>query len=97
MTVKRQGTDELLGLNKFEVDEENTHIILEKNVCAKCQTKVCLVVCPASLYSLNEKGEVSFEYAGCLECGTCRIMCKDKGIKEWRYPKGTLGVFFRRG
>jgi ferredoxin like protein len=97
MTVRRQGTDELLGLNKFVVDEENAHIILEKSICAKCQNKACLVVCPASLYNLNENGEITFDYAGCLECGTCRIMCKDKGIKEWKYPEGSLGVSFRCG
>ncbi|WP_110954152.1 ferredoxin family protein [Anaerosinus massiliensis] len=97
MTIKRQNTDELLGLNKFEVDEENTHIQLDKNLCAKCQAKACILVCPASLYRLNEKGEITFDYAGCLECGTCRIMCKDKGIKQWKYPAGTFGVSFRCG
>ncbi|MBP2631800.1 MAG: fixX [Firmicutes bacterium] len=97
MTVKRQGADELLGLNKFVIDEENAHIVIEKDICAKCQNKECLVVCPASLYNLNENGEITFDYAGCLECGTCRIICKDKGIKQWKYPEGTLGVSFRCG
>ncbi|SDF24120.1 ferredoxin family protein [Sporomusa acidovorans] len=97
MTVKRQGVDELLGLDKFTIDEENAHIRLNKEICANCKDKPCLVVCPAKLYKLNDNGEVSFDYAGCLECGTCRIMCKDKGIVLWKYPAGTLGVAFRCG
>ena len=97
MTIKKQGTDELLGLNKFAMDEEHAHIVLEKELCADCRDKPCLVICPAKLYKQNENGEITFDYAGCMECGTCRIMCKNKGIKQWKYPDGTLGVSFRFG
>ena len=96
MTVKRQGPEELLGLDKFAVDEDNPHIVLDKNICAKCREKPCLVVCPAVLYTLKD-GAISFDYAGCLECGTCRVMCADKGIVEWRYPRGTFGIAYRHG
>ncbi|SEJ00951.1 ferredoxin like protein [Propionispira arboris] len=95
MTVQKQGTDELLGLDKFTVDEENAHIVLDKTACAVCNDKPCLVVCPAGLYKLNDKGEILFDYAGCLECGTCRIMCHQ--LKQWKYPTGTFGVSFRFG
>lgn len=96
MTVKKQTIEESLGLDKFEVDEENAHIIIDKEICRQCQKKPCLVICPAKLYTLRD-GEVNFDYAGCLECGTCRVMCKDKGIIKWEYPRGSFGVAFRYG
>ena len=96
MTVKKLSPEELLGLNKFAVDEEEPHIVLDKSICAGCKEKTCLVVCPAVLYTLKD-GEVNFDYAGCLECGTCRIVCKNKGIIKWTYPRGTMGVSFRYG
>jgi ferredoxin like protein len=48
------------------------------------------------LYTLKGE-EINFDYAGCLECGTCRVMCKNKGITQWKYPRGTFGVSFRHG
>lgn len=96
MTIKKQSPEELLGLNKFIVDEEEPHIVLDKAVCATCSEKPCLVVCPAVLYTLKGD-EVSFEYAGCLECGTCRVMCKNKGIIKWQYPRGSFGISYRYG
>lgn len=96
MTIKRQSPEELLGLNKFSVDEGQPHIILDKAICAKCRDKPCLVVCPAVLYTVKG-GEINFDFAGCLECGTCRVVCKDKGITSWNYPRGTFGVAFRYG
>ena len=97
MTVKKQGTDELLGLNKFAVDEDNAHIVLDKDICRQCKDKPCLVICPARLYKAGEDGDVAFDYAGCLECGTCRVMCKNKGIVKWKFPEGTFGISFRQG
>ncbi len=96
MTIKKLAPEELLGLNKFAVDEAEPHIVIDKTICAKCQAKPCLVVCPAVLYTLKD-GEINFDYAGCLECGTCRVVCQDKGIVKWTYPRGTFGVAFRCG
>ena len=73
MTVKKQTVEESLGLDKFEVDEENAHIVIDKKICRECREKPCLVICPAGLYTLRD-GELNFDYAGCLECGTCRVM-----------------------
>ena len=96
MTIKRQSPEELLGLNKFSVDEGHPHIILDKAICAKCEDKPCLVVCPAVLYTLKG-GEINFDYAGCLECGTCRAVCPKKGAIDWRYPRGGFGINYRYG
>jgi ferredoxin like protein len=96
MSIKRQTPEELLALNKFNVDEGHPHIIINKAICAKCADKPCLVVCPAVLYRLKGD-EVSFEYAGCLECGTCRVMCLNKGVSSWNYPQASFGVSYRSG
>lgn len=97
MSIERMEAPELLSLNKFNVDEEEPHILLDKSNCTSCQEKPCLVVCPAVLYKLAKNGELSFDYAGCLECGTCRVMCQNKGIIKWVYPRGTFGVSYRQG
>jgi ferredoxin like protein len=88
MSIKVMEAPELLSLNKFNVNEKEAHIVINKEICAQCQDKPCLIVCPAALYKLD---------AGCLECGTCRVVCKNKGIIKWEYPKGTFGVNFRYG
>lgn len=96
MTVERMVIEELLSLDKFTIDEDEAHIVLNKSICSQCQEKPCLIVCPAVLYKLKNN-EISFDYAGCLECGTCRILCKNKGIVKWEYPRGTFGVTYRFG
>ena len=45
----------------------------------------------------DEDGRKSFDYAGCLECGTCRIICGDTIVKKWAYPGPTMGVEYRFG
>jgi len=97
MTIRRMEAAELLSLNKFTVAEEMPHIILDKEICKGCQDRPCLIVCPAVLYKLDSNQEISFDYAGCLECGTCRIICPNRGIASWNYPRGTFGVSFRYG
>lgn len=88
--------DEKLGLDKFYVDEENAHIVLkadpDRNELAKL-----ILACPAGLYKVDEKGAVLFDYAGCLECGTCRVLCGNTILEKWEFPVGTLGVEFRWG
>lgn len=87
--------EELLSLNKYEVDDECAHIELDKEICRECLSKICAFVCPAGLYTLKGE-EISFDYAGCLECGTCRVACPRGGIK-WNYPRGGFGVVYRYG
>ena len=53
-------------------------------------------ICPAGLYSRNDQGEVSLTIDGCLECGTCRLIC-GSDILEWSYPEGGAGVQLRFG
>jgi len=97
MSIEKIEAAELLSRNRFNVDEEQPHIILDKQICKQCIDKPCLYVCPAVLYKLDKAGEITFDYAGCLECGTCRLVCRKRGIVKWVYPRGTFGVSFRQG
>ena len=88
--------DEYLSLNKYEVDEENAHIELVDDPDDEEFDKLVLL-CPAGLYRRDENGNKSFDYAGCLECGTCRIACGDTIIKKWENPQPSMGVEYRYG
>jgi ferredoxin like protein len=54
------------------------------------------MICPAGLYAENDRGEVSLIIDGCLECGTCRLVC-GTDVLEWAYPEGGAGVQLRFG
>ena len=95
MSIAKMSATELLSKDKFNVNEEEAHIVIDKAVCAQCAEKPCLYICPAVLYLLDKNGEIRFDYAGCLECGTCRVMCPNKGIVKWGYPSGTFGITYR--
>lgn len=88
--------DVKLGVNKFHVDEENAHIVLNDNPDMKEFEKL-VMACPAGLYRKQEDGSIRFDYAGCLECGTCRILCGQTILKKWEFPRGSFGVEFRDG
>jgi ferredoxin like protein len=43
-----------------------------------------------------ETGQIAIEVAGCLECGTCLVVCPF-GALAWRYPSGGAGIRYRFG
>jgi len=87
---------ELISVNKYNVDEENAHIELVENPDLDEFLKL-VRVCPAGLYKVGEDGSTSFDYAGCLECGTCRISCGTTILRKWEMPQPTMGVVYRFG
>jgi len=87
--------EEKLGVDKYHVDEEYAHIEVNKD--AKAEDIMALVkACPAGLYKYADK-TLSFDYAGCFECGTCRILSYGKVISKWTFPKGSFGIEYRYG
>ena len=92
--------DELIGVNKYNVDEEGAHIeLVGDSIDAVDDDEFAKLVrvCPAALYKMDAEGHKSFDYAGCLECGTCRIACGDTIIAKWEQPGPTMGVQYRFG
>lgn len=87
--------DEYLSTNKYEVDGES-HIILADDP-SDSEFEKLVRVCPAGLYRMDGEGNKSFDYSGCLECGTCRIACGGTIVKEWRNPASAMGVEYRYG
>lgn len=91
--------EERLGATKFVVDEDEAHIVLDPGACERDPVKPCLVACPARCFQLKD-GKVSFDYVGCLECGTCLTVCHSKEIGggiSWSYPRGGFGLQYRYG
>ncbi|MFT8929730.1 MAG: ferredoxin family protein [Sporolactobacillus sp.] len=89
--------DQKLGLNKFTVDEEHPHITVTAGRADRAELQKLMNACPAGLYHLNEDGTIRFDYAGCLECGTCRVLCGKTLLDKWQFPEGTFGVAYRYG
>ncbi len=88
--------EEKIALDAIKNDQKS-HIKLDQAICAQCKERMCILVCPGHLYSINEEtGEMVVEYAGCLECGTCKIACIYNSI-AWEYPGGEFGVQYRYG
>lgn len=87
-----------LGLDVFKIDSEQPHIIIDHEACREsCTLRPCLYVCPADLYSfIEERDEIFVDYEGCLECGTCVIVCQDEAL-EWHYPRAGYGIQYRLG
>ena len=89
-------TDEKLTKNFFR-EGKDSHITIRVEICRTCGFAACVQACPASLYERDpETKEATVEFAGCLECGTCRYVCT-LGAIEWSVPGGGLGVQYRYG
>ena len=86
-----------LTRNAIKNDTES-HIEIDAEKCrARCARRHCVRLCPAGLYEWNEEaGKMVVEYAGCLECGTCLVACREEAL-SWRYPRGGYGVQYRHG
>ena len=88
--------DERLARNAFRSDDES-HIEIDQDICAKCEHRLCIRVCPGQLYELvEETGEMRVEHAGCLECGTCMVVCPEDALR-WSFPCGGAGIRYRFG
>lgn len=85
-----------LGLDVFKPVGQ-PHIKIRQGMEKDSRLRPAVQICPAGLYSENEKGEVVLATIdGCLECGTCRLTCGTE-VLDWNYPEGGTGVQFRFG
>ncbi|MDR2355385.1 MAG: 4Fe-4S dicluster domain-containing protein [Clostridiales Family XIII bacterium] len=88
--------DDKLGFVRFKVDEQGSHIIVNEDCEDEKEMRLLAKACPAGLYSYEE-GKLSFNYEGCLECGTCRVLSGGGLIEHWNYPRGAKGVEYHQG
>lgn len=86
--------EDKLAVNKYDIDRD-VHIRIREDICKVCNEYYCLYACPADCYKLRE-GHITFAYEGCLECGSCRIVC-DKGAIEWEFPRPGFGICYEYG
>lgn len=93
--IEAMGIKEKLGLDVFKPSEK-FHISIKLGMNKDSRLKKMISVCPAGLYTENSDGEVSISEDGCLECGTCLVVC-GSDVLEWFYPIGGTGVQFRFG
>ncbi len=84
-----------LGADKFNIFEEGSHINVDRKYADKEEVDRVVRICPAALYVKEDEG-IRFDYLGCLECGTCRVLSRGKVVKDWNYPVGSFGVSFRQ-
>jgi len=91
--------EEKLFQNRYRVDAERPHIkIVKPDVCEyECKTQQCAVCCPAGCYILEGNGRMALITDGCLECGTCRVVCNEYRNVDWEYPRGGYGILFKFG
>ncbi len=89
--------EDKLYATKFKADDTSHLVIKSQDACQQCAKKACTYACPARCYTISPEGVVSVAYEGCLECGTCRIICNEFNNIDWRYPKGGFGVIYRFG
>ena len=67
--------DEIFDYTSFNIDRE-PHIVLDDNICVGCDNRGCVNSCPARCYTWSEEDQkMTFVHDGCLECGTCYVVC----------------------
>jgi len=84
-----------LGIDVFKPGSA-AHIKIRPGKENDSRLRKMAMICPAGLYSVTEQGETFLTIDGCLECGTCRLVCGTE-VLEWAYPEGGVGVQFRFG
>jgi ferredoxin like protein len=89
--------EDKLYTNRYAVDAGRPHITVKPHDKPSKALLSLTTTCPAGCYSLNDSGRVEIAVDGCLECGTCRVVCAATKDIEWNYPRGGFGVLFKFG
>lgn len=89
--------EDKLFVNRFKLGPEPHIKVKDKDLCLKCQRKQCSIGCPSDCWKINDKGIAEVNVDGCLECGTCRVICDEFRNVDWKYPQGGFGILYRHG
>lgn len=95
-TEESMTLDKRLMLVNFSKDPE-PFIVVDTEKCNSCRGKPCLYICPAEVYTWQDK--LNYNTEGCMETGACLIVCHKlgNGAITWKYPSGGKGVTFKSG
>ncbi len=74
----------------------SSHIIPVAHPDAK-QMALLIHVCPAGLFRQTADGMLEVDFHGCLECGSCRLLCQPEVLERWGYPASGFGIIYRFG
>ena len=96
-TTNTPRIEERLYQNRYRVDEGRPHITIKRRLHDSDALKSLLNICPAGCYARGEHGRIEIATDGCMECGTCRIVCAKTGEIQWDYPRGGYGILFKFG
>jgi ferredoxin like protein len=97
MAAATARVEEKLYQNRYLVDAGRPHIKINAHTRPSSNLLAMTKLCPAGCYVENSAGQVEISADGCLECGTCRILCESSGDIVWNYPRGGYGVLFKFG
>lgn len=97
MAQEFQRVEEKLYQNRYVVDSGKPHISVVEHKTPSANLLALTRICPAGCYTQNELGQVEIAADGCMECGTCRVLCEPSGDIVWNYPRGGYGVLFKFG
>ncbi|EJC75082.1 ferredoxin-like protein [Rhizobium leguminosarum bv. trifolii WSM2012] len=95
--IAKQRVEDKLYQNRYLVDPSRPHIKVLKYLFPSGNLVALTQVCPAKCYQLNDRGQVTIVSDGCLECGTCRVLCEPEDEIRWKHPRGGFGVLFKFG
>lgn len=84
-----------LGINVFKPGA-TPHIRIKPGMGKDVRLRHAVSACPAGLYTQTAAGDVVLGLDGCLECGTCLLVCGTE-VLEWHYPEGGTGIQYRFG
>ncbi|MGD0447034.1 MAG: 4Fe-4S dicluster domain-containing protein [Candidatus Dormibacteria bacterium] len=94
--MKQTTIPQRLAADSFHIDEDESHITIDQELCRSTGTaKALIAVCAAGVYQERD-GQLVADYAGCLECGSCFAVAAPGAI-QWHYPRGGYGVNYREG
>jgi len=86
--------EERLAVNKYAIDRD-VHITVDTEICRRCKPRYCVAACPAQCFKPSNE-DVIFSFEGCLECGSCRIVCPN-GAVDWTLPRAGFGISYQFG
>ena len=88
--------EKYLSHNVNHVDFKYAHIVMEPDP-PKEEFDKLVMACPTNRYKYLANGKKAFFYGGCVECGTCRILCGDTILERWTYPHKDMGIEYQYG